>query len=561
MDDHPHSPAQDYCIYSTGFMAQTTPLRRIAGLVKEEKSEISSIYFFAVLSGIIQLSLPLGIQAIIGFVVGGAMSTSLVVLITLVVAGVLINGILQMNQMRIIERIQQKIFVRYSFAFTSHIPRLDLQKTDSIYLPELVNRFFDIPVLQKSISKILLDFPLAITQIILGLLLLSFYHPAFIFFGLLLVLVLLLIFRVTGNSGIQTSLEKSTYKYNVAAWLEEMARLVKQFKFAAHNALHEKKADDKVVNYIKARKTHFSILLLQYKVLVAFKVLITAAMLIVGCMLLLDQQINIGQFVAAEIMILIIITSVEKLIVNLDSVYSALTSVEKINKLLDKPTEAGGSFKGAAAGPFAVRTQNLSFEYREGRPILQDLSFAIEPGRKVCITGRDGSGKSTLLKVLSGAYSGFSGAVLLNEVPVGNYDLEWLRSQVGIALSQQDVFEGSLWENITLGEEPSDPGYVSHLVSLTGLSQYVASLKEGYDTQLDPTGKRLPKNIIMKILLVRALVRKPRLLLLEDPWQGFDGDTVERIQRLLLNDTQATLIVSTNDEQFMRQCDQVISLS
>jgi len=162
-------------------MAETTPLRRIARLVKEEKSEISSIYFFAVLSGIIQLSLPLGIQAIIGFVVGGAMSTSLVVLITLVVSGVLINGILQMNQMRIIERIQQKIFVRYSFAFTSHIPRLDLQKMDSVYLPELVNRFFDIPVLQKSISKILLDFPLAITQILLGLLLLSFYHPAFIF--------------------------------------------------------------------------------------------------------------------------------------------------------------------------------------------------------------------------------------------------------------------------------------------------------------------------------------------------------------------------------------------
>jgi len=378
---------------------------------------------------------------------------------------------------------------------------------------------------------------------------------------LLLVLVLLLIFRVTGNSGIQTSLEKSTYKYNVAAWLEEMARMVKQFKFAAHNALHEKKADDKVVNYIKARKKHFSILLLQYKVLIGFKVLITAAMLIVGCMLLLDQQINIGQFVAAEIVILIIITSVEKLIVNLDSVYSALTSVEKINKLLDKPAETGGSFKGAAPGPFSVRAEKLSFEYREGRPILQDLSFVIEPGSKVCISGKDGSGKSTLLKVLSGAYTGFTGAVLLNETPIGNFDLDWLRSHIGMALSQHDVFEGSLLENITLGEEPSDAAYISHLVALTCLSQFVSSLKQGYDTQLDPTGKRLPKNIIMKILLVRALVRKPRLLLLEDPWQGFDGDTVKQIQQLLLKDTDATVIVTTNDEQFMRQCDKVIALS
>src|SRR5687768_12279311 len=180
-------------------MVQTNPLTRIARLLREEKSEISAIYFYAVVGGLIQLTLPLGIQAIIGFVLGGAMSTSLAILVALVVIGVLCNGLLQLAQMKIIERINQKIFVRYSFAFTGHIPRLDLQKADTIYLPELVNRFFEIPVLQKSMAKILLDFPLAITQIFLGLLLLTFYHSSFIFFGILLLLVLLLIFYVTGD--------------------------------------------------------------------------------------------------------------------------------------------------------------------------------------------------------------------------------------------------------------------------------------------------------------------------------------------------------------------------
>ena len=542
-------------------MAQTAPLSRIARLLHNEKSEISSIYFYAILSGLIQLSLPLGIQAIIGFVLGGAMSTSLVILITLLVAGVLLNGILQMNQMKIIERIQQKIFVRYSFAFTSHIPRLDLQKIDSFYLPELVNRFFDIPVLQKSLSKILLDFPLAVTQILLGLLLLSFYHPAFIFFGILLLLLLVLIFRVTGNKGFQTSLVKSTYKYQVAGWLEEMARVVKQFKFSAHHGLHEKKADDKVVSYIEARKRHFSILLLQYKVLIAFKVIITAAMLVVGCFLLLEQQINIGQFVAAEIVIIIVITSVEKLIINLDSVYSALTSVEKINKLLDKPVEKDGSFTTATSQPFSVQFNNVSFAYQEDRPILTDVSFSIQAGEKVCITGNDGSGKSTVLKLLTGAYLDFKGAVLLNEIPIGNYSLAYLRSQTGIVLSQQDVFASTLWENITLGDESVDSAYISRLVQLTGLSSFIASLKEGFDTELDPTGKRLPKNVVLKILLVRALAHKPKLLLMEEPWQGLDEETARQIQRLLLTETEATVIVATNDAGFIRQCDQSIDLS
>lgn len=542
-------------------MAQTAPLARIAQLVRTEKSEISSIYFYAVLSGLIQLSLPLGIQAIIGFVLGGAMSTSLVVLIALVVIGVLLNGILQMNQMKIIERIQQKLFVRYSFAFTEHIPRLDLQKIDNLYLPELVNRFFDIPVLQKSISKILLDFPLAITQILLGLLLLSFYHAIFIFFGLLLLLLLILIFRVTGNKGFQTSLEKSTYKYQVAGWLEEMARVIKQLKFSAHHALHEKKADDKVVSYIEARKRHFAILLLQYKVLIAFKVIITAAMLIVGCLLLLDQQINIGQFVAAEIVIIIVINSVEKLIINLDSVYSALTSVEKINKLLDKPIEAGGNFTETSAEAFSVKFANVSFGYQPDRLILKNVSFSINAGQKVCISGKDGAGKSTVLKLLTGAYKNFGGAILLNDVPIGNYHLEHLRSQTGIVLNQQEVFAGTLWENITLGDDDIDATYVSQLARLSGLSSFIESLKEGFDTELDPTGKRLPKNVALKILLVRALAHKPKLLLLEEPWQGIDDQSAAQIQHLLLKETGATVIIVTNDDDFINQCDHRINLS
>jgi ATP-binding cassette, subfamily B, bacterial len=541
-------------------MAQISPLTRIARLVREEKTEISSVYFYAILSGLLQLSLPLGIQAIIGFVVGGAMSTSLIILIALVVIGVLLNGILQMNQMKIIERIQQKIFVRYSFAFTNHIPRLDLHKVDGFYLPELVNRFFDIPVLQKSLSKILLDFPLAVTQILLGLLLLSFYHPAFIFFGILLLLLLVLIFRVTGNKGFQTSLEKSTYKYQVAGWLEEMARVIKQFKFSAHDALHEKKADDKVVNYVEARKRHFSILLLQYKVLIAFKVVISAAMLIVGCILLLNQQINIGQFVAAEIVIIIIITSVEKLIMNLDSVYSALTSVEKIAKLLDKPVEKEGSFTASLNKPFEVAFENVSFAYHEERPILKDVSFSIKAGEKVCLTGKDGSGKSTVLKLLTGAYSEFGGSVLVNGIPIGNYQLGSLRSQTGIMLNQQDVFAGTFWENLTLGNESIDTSYISRLVQVTGLSTFVSSLKEGFDTVLDSTGKRLPKNVVLKILLVRALAHKPKLLLLEEPWQNIDDETARQIQHLLLHETEATVIVATNDANFLSQCDQTIAL-
>ncbi|MBL0199958.1 MAG: hypothetical protein IPP81_07200 [Chitinophagaceae bacterium] len=209
-----------------------TPLSKILNLVKLERKEITAVYFYAILNGLIQLSLPLGVQAIIGFVMGASMRASLIVLIALVVTGVLIAGILQIIQMKIIEKIQQKLFVRYAFAFATHIPKLDLKKNDKFYLPELVNRFFDIPILQKSLSKILLDIPTASIQIVFGLALLAFYHPAFIFFGIFLITLLWLIIRYSGNRGLQTSLDESTYKYKVAGWLEESARVIKSIKLA-----------------------------------------------------------------------------------------------------------------------------------------------------------------------------------------------------------------------------------------------------------------------------------------------------------------------------------------
>ena len=535
-----------------------TPLSKILNLVKLERKEITAVYFYAILNGLIQLSLPLGVQAIIGFVLGAAMRASLVVLIALVVTGVLIGGIMQINQMKIIEKIQQKLFVRYSFAFATHIPKLDLKKNDKVYLPELVNRFFDIPILQKSLSKILLDIPTASIQIVFGLALLAFYHPAFIFFGIFLIILLWLIMRYSGNRGLQTSIDESTYKYQVAGWLEESARVIKSIKLAKNNDLHLQKTDEEVTGYLDARNSHFKILLLQYNVLVLFKTVITAAMLIVGTILLVNQQLNIGQFIAAEIIILLILNSVEKLIMNLGTVYDTITSIEKISSLTDKPVEENGSVQLAPANyGLQVEMQNLSFSYNDEKEILIDVSLQINSGDKVCIQGKDSSGKSTLLRLMAGAYTDFKGALLLDNVPVGNYNLDSVRSQIGVLLNQQDIFNGTVWENIALGNENISRQAVNDIAAKVGLTDFISTLKKGYDTLLDPAGTRLPRNVIHKILLTRALAAKPRLLLLEDPWMSFEDGYRQQIIQMLNDISNSTIVVVSNDEEFAKQCNKV----
>ena len=544
----------------TASTTQKNPFTRILKVLKLEKQEITSIYFYAILSGLVQLSLPLGIQSIISFVLGGSISTSLIVLIVLVVLGVLFNGFISVQQMQLIEKVQQQLFVRYSFEYAHKIPRLDLKSVDKYYLPELVNRFFDTISLQKGISKLLLEIPTATIQIIFGMVLLSFYHPVFIIFSLILISLVGLILFYTSPKGMATSIQESDYKYKVAGWLEELARVVRSFKFSKGGYLNMRKTDQLVAGYLNARTSHFKVLRFQYWTLISFKVLITAAMLIVGSILLINQQLNLGQFVAAEIVILLILNSVEKLILHLDKVYDVLTSVEKLGKITDQPVDEDGKIMFPERNQGVnIQVQHLSFEYNE-KPVLRDLSFEILPGQKVAVMGADGSGKSTLLRVVSGAYTDFKGGILIDNIPLRNYHSDSLRAKTGILLSAQDIFNGTVLENITMGDQSIEPTQVMLLSEKVGLKDFLEEQHDGFETELDPVGKRLSRTVIQKILLLRALVNEPRLLLLEEPWTGFEKQMELQIKSYLLNQNECTIMVATNDAEFAAKCDVVLYL-
>lgn len=535
------------------------PLQRLLQVLNLERKEIGAIYFYAILAGLLQLAMPLGIQAIINFVLAGRVSTSIVVLIILVVISVFFTGLLQVNQMKIIEKIQQRIFTRYSFEFAWRIPRLDLKKIDQYYLPEFVNRFFDTINLEKSLSRLLLDVPAALIQVLFGLLLLSLYANIFIVFSLLVLLILFLIIRITYSRGLSTSLDESEYKYEVAGWLEEIARVLKSFQFSRGSSLPVDKTDVIVTKYLHARTSHFRVLLLQYWSLIGFKILITAGMLIVGAFLLVSNEINVGQFAAAEIVILLVLASVEKLIRSLDKIYDILTAVEKLGKVIDKPLEPEGTLAiDSSVGGVAISVNDLSFSYNNQRPILHQLSLNIAAGEKVCIKGGEGSGKSTFLKLLTGAYSDFEGNILLNGIPIGNYNPALLRSETGILFNQQEIFQGTLYENITLGDTNVTTSQINALAVKLGIAEFIASLKKGFDTEIDAVGNRLSSAVIRKVLLLRALVSSPKLLLLEEPWLGLDPECSRKIEDYLFHDIPGTtVVVITNDDSYASKCNRI----
>ncbi len=533
-------------------------------LIHLEKKEVGELYFFAVIAGLIQLSLPLGIQAIIGLLFGGALSASLVVLISFVVAGVLLSGMIQVMQMRVTESIQQRLFTRLTFAYAYRIPRIDLLSVDDYYLPELVNRFFDTASLQKGLSKLLLDIPGASIQILFGLMLLSFYHPIFIVFGVFLLLIICLIFYFSSHKGFTTSMEESDYKYQVAHWLEELARAIKTFKFAQEHQLHLKKTDQLNVGYLTARTAHFKVLIFQYRALIAFKVIITAAMLIMGTLLFLNQQINLGQFIAAEIIIIAVLISVEKLIISLETVYDVLTSIEKLDKVLQKPQDNQSFDKPGLAtelpAALSLSLRQLSFSFNNNKPVIHQLSVDFAAGEKICINGKSGSGKTTLLRILAGLYSGYTGQFIVNGLPFQHIPVKLWRSRIGVFFAREELFNGSLWENLTMGNDELSLAAVVEICELVGLLHFIEMHENGYQTLLYPQGQKLSGNVVQKILLARCLLMKPGLLLMENGWQDIEQEFRTPIINRLIQDKSFTLIAISDLDEFTKACDRVISL-
>ncbi len=534
--------------------------RKLVAILQLDKKEVSAIYIYAILAGLVQLVTPLGIQSIIGFVMAGALSTSIVVLITVVVLGVFLNGLFQIRQLQIIEKIKQKIYTRDALSFADKIPHLNIEKLDNYYLPELVNRFFDTITLQKGIEKILLEIPAAFIQILFGIILLSLYHPVFIAFGIVLVVLLYVILATTLPKGFTKNLLASDYKYKTAAWLQELARVVKTFKYAKKTSLHIEKTDELVSNYLIARTSYFKILLTQFWSLVAFKIIITAAMLIVGVYLLLNQQINIGQFIAADIVILAVISSVEKLILTLDKAYDTLTAIEKLDKIKSAELESAGNETIAGSNGMKIDFKNVSFNYPNGKNVLNEINVEIQSGEKVLIVGNSGSGKSTLLRLLTGTFTNFSGAIRINNVALGSYAIDSLRSNTGVLISQQDIFQGTIRDNITMGDSGVTNEELYQLTKSTGLESFIGELEIGFDTDIDPAGKKLPEKIKQGILLARALFSRKTLLLLENPFDGLDTTAIESVREMMAKLENVTMLVTAGSNSHQEIFDKIIYL-
>lgn len=526
------------------------PFARLRQLLLPERRDLVTVVVFAVAISVLSLATPIAVESLVNTVAFGVLLWPVIVLAGVVMVCLGLAAAIRATQMYVVECLQRRLFVRVVADYAARLPRIRLEAMTGRYGPELVNRFFDVLNVQKSLATLLLDGIALVVTAVVGLTVLAFYHPFLLGFDIVLLLMIAFILFVLGWGGVRSSLHESHAKYDVVAWLEELTRCLKTFKFGGGRRLALEKADHLASEYVSARRQHYRVVWRQTVFSLGLQVVASVALLGLGGYLVVNRQLTLGQLVAAELIVALVVASAAKLGKYAEAYYDLLTAAEKLGVLTDLPLERDG---GEAVPD---RPQGLAVAVRGGRH-----DFAIAPNERVAVVGRSGAGKTVLFERVCGLREMTEGVVELDGIDVRGLSLDHLRERAAL-VDGTGLFTGTVAENVRLGLSHVTPADIREALRAVGLLDAVHALPHGLDTPLTPDGRPLSATQAVRLTLARALAARPRLLILDGVLDALDlTECPDLLPRLFDRAAPWTLLIAARDPAVIGRCDRLLDLA
>lgn len=523
---------------------------RIFRLLRGEGRDVAVILIYALGVGLCSLAIPVGVQALVNSVAFGVVMQPLVVITSLVGGVLLLSGVLRVLQLYVVEILQRRLVVRLSLMLAQRIPHVEFQLFQKRFGPEYVLRFMEVFSAQKIVSTLLLDGIGVFFQVVVGLVLVSFYHPFFLAFAVILTVTIIVFVGPLGLGGIRTSIRASDAKYEVMTWLQDLARLPIAFKSNRGDNFAIERADILVNDYLLWRSKHFRVLLRQIASAIGLQVGASTLLLGLGGWLVIEGQLTLGQLVAAELIVSVILSGVAKLGRYLEKFYELCASVAKIDALFDLPYEKfSGSFFKPGQDPAGLEIVNLTVQHDSAAsPLFKDLSLSIAPGEKVAIWGENASGKSTLADCIYRLAYHKGGRIEIDHHDVREIHPLELRSEVALVRGA-DIFHGTIEENLTLSSRESVPyARIREVLEVVGLLEEIFSLPSGLRTVLKGPSGVLSRGQAERLMIARGILMDPRLMIVDGSLDGVDENKISHIlEQLTGPKAPFTLLVLTHD--------------
>ncbi|MCC9643083.1 ABC transporter ATP-binding protein/permease [Rhodopirellula sp. JC740] len=534
------------------------PLRRFIGLLNLDRSDIWMVVLFGLVASVLTLASPLAVESLVNVVSWGTQFQPLIILGLMLLICLSIAGVLNVLQTVVVEMIQRRQFVRIASDLAHRFPQASQSSLKGEYRRELANRFFDIMTIQKATAVLLLDGVSIVLSTALGMALLAFYHPFLLGFDLVLLFCMIFITWLLGRGGIRTAVEESIAKYKVAHWLQDVIAQPSVFKTGGAEMLAVHRTDRLTADYIAARQRQFRVVIRQIGFAVALQVVASTVLLAMGGWLVIKGSLTLGQLVASELVVTVVVGAFAKAGKSLEKFYDLMAGIDKVGHLLDIPTDQKVDIGPIPEEPAKVRWSDLTFHDGEFHSKVEGMT--IEPGSSVAFMSDDISGLTFMARAIAGQANVQEGLIQIAGVEATHASTAGLGRLVSYAGARK-IFHGSVRDNVDLGRRGIGQQRVREALAQVGLTEAVEQLDEGLQTHLQTGGYPLATEQITRLLFARAIVSKPKLLVVDRLLDELSESTVEMLwPHIRSTDPSWTLIVFTNRKDIAERCEQRITL-
>jgi ABC-type bacteriocin/lantibiotic exporter with double-glycine peptidase domain len=537
-----------------------SPADRLFELIRLEKKDLITLPFLVFAYGAISIATPVSVQALVNVVNMGAVLQPLFVISLILFVLLLLSGALYVFEGFIVELIQRRIYIRAAINTAQNTQKVEISLYDKENPVELINRFFDVDTIQKAAATLLTMSLISLLQVIIGSIILLFYSVYFAFVVMMIIGFLIFIVRSLGRHATETAIAESKAKYEMASWLESIAKNIFAFKFYKGNERTANQTQALIKSYIEKRSKHFNILLWQNITAAIIYAVGGTALLAIGGGLVIRGEINLGQFVAAELIIFGVLAGLVRLVSKLDYFYDLLAALDKIGVLEDVPQEKSGEHIPHQTNLHSLKLNDVHFAYNDYIKPLSNIKLNLQKGQNIAVLGSPGSGKSTLLKLIAKFRSPSAGQITINEIDLRQIENDALRNSMGLA-GPIEILEGTIKDNICL-ERQIDLEKLNTVIRELGLEKEFSLFPQGIDTVITASGAPLSSSQIQRLMIARALAGSPSLLLIDGLLDSFNETELNAAINLFNNHhDEWMLIVTTRFVHIAKRFDTILDLN
>lgn len=522
-----------------------TPLHRIKHLVFSEKKDIYLLLLLTITYGLIGVATPVAVQALVNMVTMGGVLQPLYIIGFILFFLLVLSGAIYLMETYIVELIQRRIFVHTATEVAQNTQGINIEIYDKENPVELMNRFFDISTAQKSVATLLTIGLTALLQGVIGSVILMLYSVYFAVLVIFIIAILYFTVFYVGKHAEYSAILESKSKYSMAEWLEGVAQSVRLYKFFNAPERVQTQTDILANQYLDNRKKHFRCLQYQLLCAVAMYAVIGTSMLILGGTLVIRGEINLGQFVAAELIIFGILAAFVRFITKLEYFYDLLAALDKLGVLKDLPQESSSSNQHVNEPIKTLALEKVTYAFDTAKPLLNIDVLQLKKGDTLAILGESGSGKTILLEILMGLRLPQSGVVQYNQMDLRLWNQATFRNVLGVA-GNVGLIKGTILDNLLLGRAHVSIENVNQITETLALKEEIEKLPLGLNTPLTSLGAPLSTTQLHRLELARAMLGKAEVIFVDGLLDYLTEDELDAVLRWVADhQAEMMLIVTT----------------